>query len=98
MALTNTVMEIWNGSNLNEVLNKVCNRLKVILCNILRGEGGNDKVEEIRGVKHRQINIEKVIRELDNGKHDQSDNVPFDYNQINSVENEEDLPFDNEDV
>ena len=61
-ALTNTVMETWRGGDLNRVLTSVFGCLKVVLCNILKGGGGNELVEENRGVKHRNIKIEKVNR------------------------------------
>ena len=61
LALTNTVIDTWNSSDLNDMLTKVFNRLKVVLCNILRGKGGNDKVEDYRAVKYSQVKIENVI-------------------------------------
>ena len=41
-------------------------KVESCFCNILRGGGGNDLVEENRGKKHSNIKIEKVLRELEN--------------------------------
>ena len=40
--------------------------MKVVFCNILRGGGGNNLVEENRGKKYSNVKIEKVLRELEN--------------------------------
>ena len=98
MALTNTVMDTWTSTNLNEMLAKVFGRLKIVLCNILRGNGGNDKVEEFRGNKHRKIKIEQVIRELEKNVNTQTEDIPLNYNLINAIPNEDELQFDNEEV
>ena len=60
-ALVKTVEETWVGSDLDTILHKVFRRLKVVLCNILKGGGGNDLVEENRGVKHYDIKIETIV-------------------------------------
>ena len=80
------------------MLSNVFKRLKVVLCNILRGKGGNDKVGECRGVKYSQIKIENVIREIEKDRNFLGDDLPVDYNEINRVENEDELIFENDEV
>ena len=91
-------METWNSSDLNDMLTKVFNRLRVVLCNILRGKGGNDKVEDFRGVKFAQIKIENVIRDIEKEGELVNADLHLDYNDINAIENEDELTFENEDV
>ena len=50
-ALHNTVMAMWNSTDLNQTMLNVFGRLKVVMCNILKGGGGNDLVEDNRGIK-----------------------------------------------
>ena len=97
-ALTNTVMDTWNSTDLDTMLTNVFGRLKVVLCNILRGNGGNDKVEEYRGVKHRDVKIENVIKEIQTQNNDRQNDLPFDYNEINRAPIEEYIGFENEDL
>ena len=97
-ALTNTVMDTWQSTDLDTMLTNVFCRLKVVLCNILRGNGGNDKVEEYRGVKHRDIKIENVIKEIQTENDNTQNDVPFDYNEVNIAPNEEYIQFENEDI
>ena len=78
-------MDTWNSSNLNDMLTKVFNRLKVVLCNILRGKGGNDKVEDYRGVKHSQVKIENVIREIEKDGELLGEDLHLDYNDFNLI-------------
>ena len=91
-------MDTWNSSDLNDMLTKVFNRLKVVLCNILRGQGGNDKVEEYRGVKHSKVKIENVIRDLEKDGELLGEDLHLDYNHINLIENEDELTFENEEI
>jgi len=51
LVLAESVEQVWNGVDLALITTKVFNKLNVALCNILRDEGGNDLVEENRGVK-----------------------------------------------
>ena len=39
------------------MLTKVFKRLRIVLCNILRVEGGNDEVEENRGKKGEKLRL-----------------------------------------
>ena len=64
-ALENTVMQTWTSTDLNQVLTNVFGRLKVVLCNILRGKGGNTLVEENRGLSGKNIKIESTLRLLE---------------------------------
>ena len=64
-ALVHSVQTIWNSSDLDAVMTKVFNKLRVVFCNILNGNGGNDLVEENRGEKNRSIKLEKVMRDLE---------------------------------
>ena len=84
-------MEAWNSSDLNKILTNVFLNLRIVLCNILRGNGGNDQVEEYRGVKHRKVKIENVIRELEQGGDLVNDNLSVNYNEFNAVDNEGEL-------
>jgi len=58
----NTVNETWTSSNLDQMLINVFGRLKVVFCNILKGGGRNDLVEEVRGVKQRNVKVKSIIR------------------------------------
>ena len=58
--LERTVMTTWNSSDLNQQMANFFERLKVVLCNILKGNGGNDLVEENRELKGRAIKIEST--------------------------------------
>ena len=98
LALTNTVMETWNSSDLNDMLHKVFNRLKVVLCNILRDNGGNDKVEDYRGVKYSKVKIENVIRAIEKEGNLNENDLQFDYNEINAIKNEDELVFETEEI
>ena len=69
-ALEKLVFVIWNNDDLNPVLSKVFDKLKVVFCNILRGYGSNDLVEDHRGVEGRKIKIEKVLNELSKNTND----------------------------
>ena len=64
-ALVHSVQTIWNSSDLDAVMTKVFNKLRVVFCNILNGNGANDLVEENRGEKNRSIKLEKVMRDLE---------------------------------
>ena len=64
-ALENTVMQTWKSTDLNQVLTGVFGRLRVVLCNILKGKGGNTLVEEDRGLSGKNIKIESTIRVLE---------------------------------
>ena len=96
-ALVNTVNDTWNSSNLDIVLSRVFNRLKVVLCNILRDEGGNNLVEENRGVSSRDIKIESVMRELECSQQD-IDNLQMFNKQNEAVNLEEEITFDAEHI
>ena len=63
-ALHNSVMDVWNTNDLDQVLIKVFDKLKVVFCNILRSNGGNDLVEEYRGKEGKKIKIEDILREM----------------------------------
>ena len=57
-------METWESSSLDQMLINVFLRLKVVLCNILKGNGGNDLVEDTWGKKGQSIKIETILKEL----------------------------------
>ena len=61
----NIVNQVWNTSELDACLVKVFDKLLVVFCNILKGGGGNDMVEENRGIRHNKTKIEKVLREIE---------------------------------
>ena len=63
-ALVRTVMHTWESTDLDRILSNVFNRLRVVLCNILKGNGNNDCVEENRGVSGRMVKIENAIKKL----------------------------------
>ena len=63
-ALVRTVMHTWESTDLDRILTNVFNRLRVVLCNILKGNGNNNHVEENRGVSGRMIKIENAIKKL----------------------------------
>ena len=63
-ALVNSVMRTWEEGHLDHVMTKVFLRLKPVLCNIIEANCGNDLMESKRGVKHRNIKIEDVIRTM----------------------------------
>ena len=48
-ALVRSVYETWEEGELNEVITKVFNRLKIVLVLIIEGDGGNELVETKRG-------------------------------------------------
>ena len=63
-ALHNSVMDVWNTNDLDQVMVNVFDKLKVVFCNILRSNGGNDLVEEYRGKEGKKIKIEKIIKDM----------------------------------
>ena len=58
------VIDVWNTNDLDQVMVNVFDKLKVVFCNILRGNGGNDLVEEYRGKEGRKIKIENILKEM----------------------------------
>ena len=64
-ALVESVHLVWKSADIDVQMTKVFDKLNVVLCNILWGNGSNNLVEENRGVKGRKIKIEKIIREID---------------------------------
>ena len=97
-ALTNTVMDTWQSTDLNNMLTNVFARLKVVLCNILRGNGGNDKVEEYRGVKHRDVKIENVITEIQAQQHAEDPDLLVNYMDIKNVPHDDEIGFESNKV
>ena len=83
-ALENAVMSTWSLTDLDQMMINVFGRIKVVLCNILKGHGGNDMVEENRGTKGTMIKIESTIRELEKD----NDNDVIDYNSFQVEMNE----------
>ena len=43
----------------------VFEKLKVVFCNVLQSNGGNDLVEEYRGKEEKKIRIEKILKDMD---------------------------------
>ena len=70
-ALVNTVRDTWDLAQLNRILTNVFDILCIVLCNILKGNGCNDCVEDNRGKQGKQIKIKRIIRELENDKEDE---------------------------
>ena len=64
-ALVNSVNHKWNTSELDTYLVKVFTKLRVVFCNILRGGGGIDLVEENRGAQNNKVQIETVLCEIE---------------------------------
>ena len=50
-------MKTWNSGDLSETLQKVFDRLKRVLCNIVEANGSNDLVETRRGKKEADRSI-----------------------------------------
>ena len=96
-ALVNTVKQTWDGSNLDSVLLKVFDRLKVVLCNLLRDKGWNSMVEENRGMKHRGIKIETVLKEIQSGK-DAIDDLQNFVNSNEAVDDDDEIIFEEDDI
>ena len=59
--------------------------MKVVFCNILRGGGGNDLVEANRGKKHRNIKVEKVLRQIENENEDNDVIDLLNYDEFDEV-------------
>ena len=57
-------MDVWNTNDLDQVMVNVFDKLKVIFCNILRGNGGNDLVEKYGGKEGKKVKIEKKLNEM----------------------------------
>ena len=74
-------------NNLDQVLVKVSDELKVVFCNILQGNRGNDMLKENRGKEGRKIKIENVSRELDA---DSETNKDIDLNNHEEVVDDDD--------
>ena len=72
-ALVHSVETIWRSSDLNNVMTNVFKKLRVVFCNILKANGGNDLVEDNRGVKKRNVKLEHVLKDIerDNMTNDQ---------------------------
>ena len=62
-ALVRSVYEIWEKGELNEIITKVFNRLKIVLVLIIDGDGGNELVETKRGKDY--FNLDLTTKELD---------------------------------
>ena len=61
-AIVRTVYEVWNTGRLNGVIRKVFHRLGRVLALINEGRGGNDRVDDKRGVKIEgmKFNLNKI--------------------------------------
>ena len=67
-------MRTWNKGILDTVITKVFMRIKIVLCNIIEANGGNDLVESKRGVSYKHIKVEETIRTMQReDKHDVTD-------------------------
>ena len=64
-ALVDSLHIVWKSTDIDLQMTKVFDKLIVVLCNILRGNGSNDLVEGNRSVSDRKIKIDKVIRKID---------------------------------
>ena len=62
-SLVRSVYETWEKGELNEVITKLFNRLKIVLVLIIKGDGGNDLVETKRGKG--VCNLDLTTEELD---------------------------------
>ena len=79
------------------MLTNVFARLNVVLCNILKGNGGNDLVEDTQGKKGKGIKIEQILKELggNNDEEDDGETDVHDY-EYNDEQNEQgvEIQFD----
>ena len=73
-------------------------RLKVVFCNILKGGGRNDLVEEARGVKHRDVKVESIIREMQDNIDDEVVELQDVNLELNIEEDNDEIPFEEETV
>ena len=66
--LADTVMQVWNNHNndLQNVINKVYNRLRVVLALVVEGKGGNDLVETKRGKQYKDVVVTDIDPEFFN--------------------------------
>ena len=64
-ALVNTVKKVWdlrcNSSGLDGVITRVWGRLRNVLALIVEGKGGNDLVEQKRGKKFRNLDLNQEL-------------------------------------
>ena len=65
-----SVEKIWESCDLDTVMAKVFDKLRVIFCNILRGDGSNDLVKENRGKKNRNVKLEEIIKQIERDNND----------------------------
>ena len=63
--LVHSIETIWRSSDLNNVMTNVFNKLRVVFCNILKANGGNDLVEDNRGAKKRNVKLEDVLKDIE---------------------------------
>lgn len=61
-ALVNSVIQTWEEGHLDIAISNVYKRLKPVLCNIVEANNANDLVESKRGVKHKNIKVEDILR------------------------------------
>ena len=71
----NSVLKTWNDGHLNHSIARVFLRLKPVLCNILEANGANDLVESKRGIKHKNLKLEDVIKKMEQQNDTESVNL-----------------------
>ena len=98
-ALVRSVYETQEKGELNEVITKVFNRLKIILVLIIEGDGGNELVETKRGKGF--CNLDLTIEELDDIDYQNNiknrqivyQNLDQSRRNNNQNNNDDDIPF-----
>ena len=74
-ALAKSVEDSWNNYLSPQAFANVFNRLRVVLTCIIDGKGGNDKVEEKRGILHREATIIDLTEEEDTTNNNENNNI-----------------------
>ena len=76
----------------------VFGRLKLVFYNILKGGGGNDLVEEARGVKNRGMKVESILREIQGNLDDEVIDLQYVNVELNVKEYNKNSLFEEETV
>lgn len=78
-------MKTWTDGQLKRSVINAFNRLKPVVCNIVKGKGGNELVEGKRGARQNSIKMEDVILKLQK-ENDDTNNI---LHAVESLENED---------
>ena len=90
-ALAWSIEDSWNNYLSPQAFANVFNRLRVVLACIVDGKGGNDKVEEKRGVLHREATIIDLTEEYTTTSNNENEN---ENNNILSLQNIDEIECD----